>query len=78
MHAEVRAILDCWSLLPYSTNVTLKGEILAAIAQSVSVLDFNFQKAVVGSILTVGKKVQSEISECNNSGYKVTGLTCWP
>ena len=50
----------------------------AAIAQSVSALDFNCERAVGGSILTAGKKVESEKSECNNSGYKLTGLTWWP
>ena len=25
-----------------------------------------------------GQKVKSEKSECNNSGYKLTGLTWWP
>ena len=31
-----------------------------------------------GLILTAGKKVESENTECNNSGYKLTGLTWWP
>ena len=52
--------------------------LIAAIAQSVSALDFNFERAVGGSILAAGKKVESEKSECNNSGYKLTGLTWWP
>ena len=34
-------------------------------------LDFNFERAVGGSILTAGKKYEK--SECNNSGYKLTG-----
>ena len=42
---------------------------IAAIAQSVSALDFNFERTVGGFILIVGKKVESEKSECNNSGY---------
>ena len=46
---------------------------IAAIAQSA-----NFERAVVGSILTAGKTVESEKSECSNSGYKLTGLTWWP
>ena len=29
-------------------------------AQSVSALDFNFERAVEGSILTAGKKIESE------------------
>ena len=33
---------------------------IAPIAQSVSALDFNFERAVEGSILTAGKKVESE------------------
>ena len=37
-----------------------------------------FERAVGGSILTAGKKVESEKSECNNLGYKLTGLTWWP
>ena len=32
----------------------------------------DFERADEGSILTAGK------SECNNSGYKLTGLTWWP
>ena len=51
---------------------------IVAIAQSVSALDFNFERAVEGSILTAGKKVESEKFECNNSGYKLTDLTWWP
>ena len=34
--------------------------IIVNIAQSVSALDFNFEQAVEGSILTAGKKVESE------------------
>ena len=55
--------------------VCIMFDIIAPIAQSVSALDFNFERAVEGSILTVGKKVESE---CNNLGYKLTGLTWWP
>ena len=33
---------------------------IAPIAQSVSVLDFNLERAVEGSIMTAGKKVESE------------------
>ena len=33
---------------------------MAAIAQSLSALDFNFEQAVEGSILTAGKNVESE------------------
>ena len=36
------------------------GNKLAPIAQSVSALDFNFQRAVEGSILTADKKVEYE------------------
>ena len=50
---------------------------LHSIAKSLSALDFNFERVVGGSILTAGKKL-SETSECNNSGYKLTGLTWWP
>ena len=38
----------------------------------------NFERAVGGSILTAGKKFESEKSACNNSGYKLTGLTGGP
>ena len=48
---------------------------IATIAQLVSAWDF--ERAFGGSILTAGKKVDSEKSECNNSGYKLTGLTWW-
>ena len=48
-------------------------EIYSAIG---SALDFNFRE-VGGSILTADKKL-SEKFECNNSGYKLTGLTWWP
>ena len=42
-------------------------------------MDFNFERAVGGSILTAGKKgFESEKSECNNSSYKLTVLTWWP
>ena len=51
---------------------------IAAVAQSVSALNFNFEPVVGSSILTAGKKAKSEKSECNNSGYKLTGLTWWP
>ena len=50
---------------------------IAPIAQLVSALDFNFERAVEGSVLTVGKRLSLK-SECNNSGYKLTGLTWWP
>ena len=65
------------SLLPmlFALNYMMVND---AIAQSVNTLDFNFERAVGGSILTAGKKVESEKSECNNSGYKLTGLTWWP
>ena len=33
---------------------------IAPPAQSVSVLDFNFERAIEGSILTAGQKVESE------------------
>ena len=39
-----------------------------------SALDFNLERAVGGPILTAGKRF-SEKSECNNSDYKLTGLT---
>ena len=51
---------------------------MSSIAQSVSALDFNFEQAVGGLILTAGRKVESEKFECNNLGYKLTGLTWWP
>ena len=52
---------------------------IAPIAQLVSALDFNFERAVEGWFNPhCGKKVESEKSECNNSGYKLTGLTWWP
>ena len=51
---------------------------IAPIAQLVSALDLvTSSEQVEGSILTAGKKL-SEKSECNNSGYKLTGLTWWP
>ena len=53
-------------------------DIISAIALSVSALDFNFERVVGLLILTAGIKVESEKSECNNSGYKLTGLTWWP
>ena len=31
-----------------------------------------------GSLLTAGNYFESGKSECNNSGYKLTGLTWWP
>ena len=51
-------------------------EIHCSISKSVSALDFNFERAVGCSILTAGKKLSGK-SECNNSGYKLTGLTWW-
>ena len=36
------------------------GEPYSSIAQSVSALDFNFERAVGGSILTAGKKLSLE------------------
>ena len=48
----------------------------APIAQSVNTLNFNFERAVEGSILTAGKRLSLK-TECNNSGYKLTGLTWW-
>ena len=38
----------------------------------------DFERADEGSILTVGLCFKSGKSECNNSGYKLTGLTWWP
>ena len=35
-------------------------------------------RMVKGSTLTVGNFLSLEKSECNNSGYKLTGLTWWP
>ena len=35
-------------------------------------------RMVRGSTLTVGNFLSLEKSECNNSGYKLTGLTWWP
>ena len=49
--------------------------VIAPIAQLVSALDFNFERAVKGSILTADKRLNLKKSECNNSGYKLTGLT---
>ena len=49
-----------------------------SIAQSVSALDLNFERVVMGSFLTVGKTLSLKKTECNNSGNKLTGLTWWP
>ena len=38
----------------------------------------DFEHADEGSILTAGLCFKSGKSECNNSGYKLTGLTWWP
>ena len=38
----------------------------------------DFERADEGSILTAGLCFKSGKSECNNSGYKLTGLTWWP
>ena len=38
----------------------------------------DFERADEGSILTAGICFKSGKSECNNSGYKLTGLTWWP
>ena len=38
----------------------------------------DFKRADEGSILTAGLCFKSGKSECNNSGYKLTGLTWWP
>ena len=40
-----------------------------------SALDFNFERAVG---FRASRQVESEKSECNNLGYKLTGLTWWP
>ena len=37
-----------------------------------------YVRAVEGSSLTAGKRFKFGKSECNNSGYKLTGLTWWP
>ena len=37
---------------------------------------FNFERLRVRAPLQ--KKVEAEKSECNNLGYKLTGLTWWP
>ena len=58
------------------TSIVSRHLCIAPIAQLVSALDFNFERAVEGSILTAGKRL-SENSECNNLGYKLTGLTWW-
>ena len=50
--------------------------IIAPIAQLVSALDLVTSSVQVeGSILTAGKRLSLKKSECNNSGYKLTGLT---
>ena len=52
---------------------------IAPIAQLVSALDLVTSSVQVeGSILTAGKRLSLKKSECNNSGYKLTGLTWWP
>ena len=38
----------------------------------------DFERADEGSILTAVLCFKSGKSECNNSGYKLTGLTWWP
>ena len=66
-----------WSLRKVSlderlirTVMSLHGKYIL-IAQSVSALDFNLERAVgVRSSLRVKR-------ECINSGYKLTGLTWW-
>ena len=54
---------------------------IVAIAKSVSALDFNFERAVGGLILTAGEKVESEKSECNNGLFtnwsNLVAVTDW-
>ena len=47
-------------MLTYGTIKSHHNHYIAPIAQLVSAMDFNFERAVEGSILTVGKKVESE------------------
>ena len=48
------------------------------VSRGVVVSAPDFERADEGSILTAGICFKSGKSECNNSGYKLTGLTWWP
>ena len=62
---QLICLLTCNVYLPYSS----RGVVASAP---------DFERADEGSILTAGLCFKSGKSECNNSGYKLTGLTWWP
>ena len=56
--SEVHPVFN--PVAPYGYLLSDMYLFIAPIAQSVSALDFNFERAVEGSILTADKKVESE------------------
>ena len=56
----------------------LRGFLWYACSRGVVASAPDFERADEGSILTAGKCFKSGKSECNNSGYKLTGLSWWP
>ena len=62
------------------TTVLIEGSninTMIATSRGVVASAPDFERADEGSILTAGICFKSGKSECNNSGYKLTGLTWW-
>ena len=58
--------------------LSLASGLITTITRGVVASAPDFERADEGSILTAGLCFKSGKSECNNSGYKLTGLTWWP
>ena len=60
------------------SSMNAELELLSYSSRGVVASAPDFERADEGSILTAGLCFKSGKSECNNSGYKLTGLTWWP
>ena len=63
--------MNCITIIIYVYRLLYRSRGVVASAP-------DFERADEGSILTAGICFKSGKSECNNSGYKLTGLTWWP
>ena len=76
-HTTVVSALTVQSWTPrswYTVNIHVQLSSSRGVVASAP----DFERADEGSILTAGLCFKSGKSECNNSGYKLTGLTWWP
>ena len=76
-HSVSALDLTCIGNRAYTTAVNAAANVYAFNSSHSKKRVGNYERAVEGSFLTAGKRL-SEKSECNNSGYKQTGLAWWP